>query len=216
MGEDSKTRKLTRKEREYLARRNEILDTALKLFSQKGYHQTSMSEIAKESEFSIGSLYSFFKSKEDLFFNLFKRSIEDVEELVNGALARAKDARQKLELLVEVLFEYFEKKWEAFHIFALNRQSFDWTLKEDLGEIIRAKHLEFIGTLSQILEEGIKEGIFKPFRPEEMALAFIGLINGSIFLWIEKGRKYSLRERKDVILEIFYHGIEKFSGRNKK
>ena len=213
MEKSSEKKKLSRKEREQVARRNEILDTALRLFSQKGYHQTSMSEIARESEFSIGSLYNFFRSKEDLFFQLFKRNVDELEELVERAISQGKDAKEKLEKLTGVLFEYFEKKWQAFHILALNRQSFEWNLKDELAEVIRAKHLEFISTLSRIMAEGVKQGIFKRFRPEEMALAFMGLINGSLFFWIESGRGYSLLNRKEQILEIFFQGVEKTGRR---
>lgn len=53
--------KLSRKEREQLQRRAEILQAALELFSQKGYHNVSMHEIAARAEFAVGTLYKFFK-----------------------------------------------------------------------------------------------------------------------------------------------------------
>jgi len=62
-----KTCKPSRREREKLRQRQEILDVALNLFSKKGYHNISMHEIAKEAEFAIGTLYKFFRNKEDLY-----------------------------------------------------------------------------------------------------------------------------------------------------
>ncbi len=58
--------RLTRKEREKLSHRSQILADALELFKEKGYHNVSMHEIATKAEFSIGTLYKYFKNKEDL------------------------------------------------------------------------------------------------------------------------------------------------------
>jgi len=202
-------KELTRKEREYLARRDEILQAALKLFSEKGYHQTSMSEIAKEAEFSIGSLYGFFKNKEELFFTLIKGEIEEIESRVAPKMSQEKDPRNKLRSLADSLFNYFEERWQAFTIFTMNHHDFPATLSSDLGKMIHSKQMDFLKTLTEIANQGIEQGIFRPLRPEEMALAFQGLINGSVFLWIASDRNYSLKERIPGILDIFYRGVLK-------
>jgi hypothetical protein len=89
----------------------------------------------------------------------------------------------------------------------MNPHDFPGTLSSDLGKMIHSKQLDFLKTLTEIAKQGIEQGIFKPYRPEEMALAFHGLINGSVFLWIASGRKYSLKERIPGILDIFYSGV---------
>ena len=58
---------LPRRERERIRQRNEMLAAALALFSEKGYHNVSMQEIAEKAEFAVGTLYKFFKNKEDLY-----------------------------------------------------------------------------------------------------------------------------------------------------
>lgn len=200
---------LSRKEREHEARRKEILDAALRLFSQKGYHQTSMSEIAKEAEFSIGTLYGFFKNKEELFFTMFKAELEEISNQVKTSMNNAPGPQAKLQALAETLFGYFEQKWQAFDIMFTARKDLDLTLKDELGETIHVMQLEFFKNLIGIIQEGIASGIFRALRPEEMALTFMGLINGSAFMWMEAGRAYSIRERVPDILDIFYRGVEK-------
>ena len=76
------TRKFSRREREKLRQRQEVLDVALRLFSEKGYHSVSMHEIAKEAEFAIGTLYKFFRNKEDLY----KALIMQLSDRFHGAL----------------------------------------------------------------------------------------------------------------------------------
>ena len=58
---------LPRREREKLRQRQEMLAAALDLFSEKGYHNVSMHEVAEKAEFAIGTLYKFFRNKEDLY-----------------------------------------------------------------------------------------------------------------------------------------------------
>jgi AcrR family transcriptional regulator len=202
-------KELSRKEREREARRQDILEAALRLFSQKGYHQTSMSEIAKEAEFSIGTLYGFFKNKEELFFTMFKAELEEIATQVAANMSQAPDPRAKLQALAETLFGYIEQRWQAFDILFTARKDLDLALKNELGETIHVGQLDFLKNLTAIIQDGIAQGIFRPLRPEEMALTFIGLINGSAFMWMEGGRTYSIRERVPDILDIFYRGVEK-------
>jgi len=203
------SRELSRKEREHVTRRQEILEAALKLFAEKGYHQTSMSEIAKAAEFSIGTLYGFFKNKEELFYMLFNEEIEGITRQVQDRLAPLQNPSAKLEAMLESLFDYFEKRHEAFDIFSANHKTFDSSLKDNLGAMINEKHILFLRILSEMIQQGIEAGVFRPLRPEEMALTFMGLVNGSILLWLESGRKYSIRERVPELMEIFRHGVEK-------
>ena len=68
--------RLPRRERENLRQRGEILDTALKLFSEKGYHNVSMQQIAKQAEFGVGTIYKFFSNKQDLYKILIMETAE--------------------------------------------------------------------------------------------------------------------------------------------
>ena len=88
--------KLPRRERERLRQRREMLATALDLFSQKGYHNVSMQEIAEKSEFAIGTLYKFFQSKEDLYKTMVLERCDDFVEACIKAMAQSNDEAEKL------------------------------------------------------------------------------------------------------------------------
>ena len=75
---------LPRREREKLRQRQEIVTTALDLFSQKGYHNVSMQEIAEKAEFAIGTLYKFFQNKEDLYKTIVLERCDDFEAAYPG------------------------------------------------------------------------------------------------------------------------------------
>ena len=81
--------KLPRREREKLRQRQEMLAAALDLFSQKGYHNVSMHEIAEKAEFAIGTLYKFFQNKEDLYKALVLEQCDKFEDALTQAIETA-------------------------------------------------------------------------------------------------------------------------------
>ncbi len=68
---------LPRRERERLRQREELLTAALDLFSEKGYHNVSMHEIAQRAEFAVGTVYKFFRNKEDLYKALITAKVAE-------------------------------------------------------------------------------------------------------------------------------------------
>ena len=82
---------LPRREREKLRQRDELLAAALELFSEKGYHNVSMHEIAQRAEFAVGTVYKFFKNKEDLYKALITGKVVEYHRVLKEALNQQKD-----------------------------------------------------------------------------------------------------------------------------
>ena len=106
-----------RKEREYLAHRREILRAAEKVFAAKGFFHTTMSKVAEAAEFGTGTLYKYFKSKEDLYFTLIEVKGEEINRLVTEELARIAPAKERIGNVVRIQFEFIERNRDFFRIF---------------------------------------------------------------------------------------------------
>ena len=91
--------KLPRREREKLRQRREMLAAALDLFSQKGYHNVSMQEIAEKAEFAIGTLYKFFQNKEDLYKALVLEQCDKFEEALMQRLRNRRTRLKNCEIM---------------------------------------------------------------------------------------------------------------------
>ena len=200
------TEKLTRKEREFQSRRNEILDAALKLFATKGYYNTSMQEIATESEFSIGTLYNFFKNKEELFFTLVGERSEGIFANILADVQSATDPLDKISALVESLLKHFETEKKFFKIFLGIRTNFEWELKDDLGEKLHNAYLKYIEFLTMVIRDAQRAGKIKDVDSSLLAHTLLGIINSNIFQWFTSDADYSLVAKKDLILDLFFHG----------
>ena len=99
---------LSRKEREFFRHKQEIMDVALDLFSEKGFHNVTMNEIAKRSEFAVGTLYKFFTNKEDLYRELLNEKISEFHGILVEALERPGSEMEKLRAWIEEKIQIFK------------------------------------------------------------------------------------------------------------
>src|SRR4030043_2225247 len=95
-GQTMEDEKLPRREREKLRQRQEMLAAALDLFSEKGYHNVSMHQVAEQAEFAIGTLYKFFQNKEDLYKALVLGECDKFHDVLVQAMDEADDAGEKV------------------------------------------------------------------------------------------------------------------------
>ncbi|MGZ3591527.1 MAG: TetR/AcrR family transcriptional regulator, partial [Thermodesulfobacteriota bacterium] len=128
------TERISRREREYLAHRGEILSAAEKVFAAKGFFPTTMSDIARKAEFGTGTLYKYFKSKEELYFTLIDEKVEEINRLVKTELSQKDSALERIKKVVRLQFEFIERNRDFFRIYVSERSRFEWTVKDDLGK----------------------------------------------------------------------------------
>ena len=205
--------KLTRKEREHLAHRQEILSAAEKVFAAKGFFSTTMNEIAETAEFGTGTLYKYFKSKEDLYFTLIDEKAEEINHLVKAELAKKTSAIERVKKVLGLQFEFIERNRDFFRIYISERNRFEWTVKDDLGKGIHNKMVAYIKVLAQVMKQGIETGEFKPMNPMDLAHALVGIFNSFVFEWLISPEPYPLNSKMDTILEMFLRGAQQMERR---
>jgi AcrR family transcriptional regulator len=203
------TEGISRKEREYLAHREEILSAAEKVFAAKGFFPTTMSDIARKAEFGTGTLYKYFKSKEELYFTLIDEKVEEVNRLVNAELSQKTSGVEKIRKVLGLQFEFIERNRDFFRIYISERSRFEWTIKDDLGKGIHDKMITYINALAEVMRQGIKEGEFKPMNPLDLAHALVGMVNSFVFEWLISQQHYPLVSKLDTVLEIFLGGVQR-------
>ncbi len=204
-----KQEKVSRKEREHLVHRREILRAAEKVFAVKGFFHTTMNEIAREAEFGTGTLYHFFKSKEDLYFSLIDEKVEEVNRLTRTELLEKVSPIKRIRKVLRLQFEFVEKNRDFFKIYISERNRFEWTVKDDLGKGIYDKMVTYIDLLARVMKEGIRSGELKPLNPLDMAHGLVGIVNSFMFEWLISPKPYPLASKIEAVLEIFLRGTEK-------
>ena len=207
------TERISRKEREYLAHREEILSAAEKVFAAKGFFATTMSDIARKAEFGTGTLYNYFKSKEELYFTLIDEKVEEVNRLVNAELSKKTSAIERMRKALELQFEFVERNRDFFRIYISERNRFEWTVKDELGKGLHEKMVTYIHILAEVMRQGIREREFKSMNPIDLAHAWVGMVNSFVFEWLISREDYPLISKLDTVLEIFLGGVQRTERR---
>ena len=199
--------KLTRREREKLMHRNQMLDAALNLFSERGYHNVSMQEIAERSEFAIGTLYKFFKNKEDLYKALIMEKAAEYHLTLSRVLSRAGDIFTILSDYISAKSEIFADDVATLRLYFAETRGASFNIKAGLDRDIRKLYDELVRQLALAMEKGIREKVLRKMDPFYMAVSLEGLTNAFLFCWLEDQERHAYEENVPVIRDIFLKGV---------
>ncbi len=207
-GQAMQSKKLSRREREKLRQRQEILASAIELFSEKGYHNVSMHEIAEKAEFAIGTLYKFFKNKEDLYKALILGQAEKFHDALTKAIEEPDDEIEKLRNYVRAKGAVFRANVSIVRLYFAETGGASFNVMAGLDSEIRKRYGRFLQTLGSIFESGIKRKRFKKIAdPYHLAVALDSLTNAFLFLWLEAPDRHPYPENPDTILDILLKGL---------
>ena len=204
-----------RKEREKERRRQQIMVAAKRVFSDKGFNKATMEDIAQEAELSPGTLYLYFKNKEELYASLSLRILQYLlirVEHVNEEKDAGPD--EKLKSLVDAMYDVYEfDPLIIINMFHLQSSETLKNLSPQLMEEIKVLSRKSLGSIAQIFKEGVDEGIFIDQHPVALADTFWALFSG-VVLWLTSKkiidqRKDYLKQTLDVAFEIFRRGLNK-------
>jgi len=201
-------KKLPRREREKLQQRQEMLAAAIELFSEKGYHNVSMHEIARKSEFAIGTLYKFFKNKEDLYSALLLEKSDKFHDALMKAVEEPDDEIEKLRSYVRAKGQIFRDNLSLVRLYFAETRGASFNLMAGLDREIRDRYGRFLEALASIFKSGIKRKRFIEIAdPYHLAVALESLTNAFLLLWLEAPERHPYPEDPDAILNILFKGL---------
>jgi AcrR family transcriptional regulator len=185
-----------------------MLAAARELFSLKGYHNVTMHEIADTAEFAIGTLYKFFKNKEELYKSLNIEQSERFEEAIKNAIDAEDDEVEKLRSFVRTKGAVFQKDISFIRLYFAETRGASFNIKAGLVNEIRGRHDKTVKSIAAIIETGIKKKKFKKIaEPYHLAVAIDSICNAFLFNWLEFPDQHPYPEDPDIILNILFQGL---------
>ncbi len=198
----------SRKERERQQHRQEILAVAQRLFAEKGFHNVSVQEIATAAEFAIGTLYTFFPSKEDLFFHVLAACAEESLALILPALEGPDDERHKVSRFISAHERLVREQAAALQLYLLESRG-----RYLPGPRVEAKKKEIdervISALSKVIADGIAKGLFNEIDPVIAAKCLSATLESMI---LADPQGTHLRTDLQKVEAVFVQGFVKPSG----
>lgn len=186
-----------RKQREKQRRRRDIINAARKIFSVKGFNSATMEEIATEAELSPGTLYLYFKNKEELHTSLsidiLKYLSNQIHKVVNLDIC----VEKKMERFRDVFIDLYDYDANILiNLFHLQSGETLHNLSEEMMKHLKENSAQAHGAIIQVIKEGIEKGIFIDEHPVAMADVLWGSYAG-VVLWVDSKKK--LDDQKDFV-----------------
>lgn len=209
--------KLSRKEKEHLFRRKEILEAALKLFAAKGYEGTSMQEIAIASEFSIGTLYNFFPTKEEMYLTLFEEKFIESRRWIEQRVDREDGSMEKVHAAIEALLTFMDNNREFFTLFiGIQAIPDNSAIYKGIHQKIMDYYEKHVDYFRGLMQECVKEKLLRDFEPTELAMTLMGITNEWIYRWLKGPGDRNLQQQQGRIMDLFLNGARIAPGKAKK
>jgi len=185
-----------------LQKTEEIYRVIARLFAYRGYHSTSMREIARELGMNQSSLYHYFTSKQDILFTLMNDAIDDVLAILQEISSTDLLPEDRLNRVLGFYTQYYAGDQDRL-ILLINEMN---SLNEEYRSILVGKQRQYVQLIKSILEELAAQGKIKQIDPVIAAFAFFGMVHYTI-KWYHKDGPVSLDQLANAFVEIFTKGV---------
>ncbi len=184
--------------------RLKILTSAIKVFSQKGYASCTMSDVAIHAKVGVGTLYNYFKNKDDMLLQCMKKTIEDEIDHIRLDSEKISDPFEKLTYFMHehrLLIE--SKPYIARFLIIELRQSESFYKRNPTFNPMQY-YLDFI---RDIFAEAVKRGRIRKIDPDALALSILGTVDMLLTQWLIHGRDYDIEGLWNSYKEIIRTGV---------
>jgi AcrR family transcriptional regulator len=192
----------SRRSAKWLARREAIIDTSARIFAQRGYHATGITELCTANDLGKGSLYHYIGSKEELLAAIHDRVMDEVMAGAERVAQAGGSPSQQLAMLgdelLDVIHRYPDHVWVFLHEFP--------ALTGERAERFRGRRREYERRVEAVLQAGVDSAEFRQLDPRLTAMAWFGMHNYT-YLWLKAGGPLSARDVARPFAEIFMRGI---------
>ncbi len=190
-------------------KRARILDAAIKVFAERGFHTATVAEIAKGAGVADGTIYLYFKGKDDLLLRLFDEKMTELLAEARAELSREKSAPEKLRRFVELHLSLVERNPDLASVLIVElRQSAQFLKAAD-----RAKLAAYVDLIAEVVKAGQESGeLSESISPATVKRAIFGALDELALGWLLSGRRTSLKKTAAEVAGWFVRGLLPANG----
>lgn len=182
-----------------------ILDAAEKIIAEHGFHGSQVSKIAKEAGVADGTIYLYFKKKEDILISLFENRLGKLVEMFDESIRDAATASDALRKVCEIHYTQLEENVDLAYVTQIELRQSSLELRKAIGMSVKP----YIQLIEQILIRGAEDGSFRSDLDTKLARQLIfGAMDEVVTSWLISGRKYSLSSQMQGTVDFFLRGLK--------
>jgi TetR/AcrR family transcriptional regulator len=200
----------SRRERQHALHRSEIMEAAVELFYQQGYHGVTVQEIAQAAEFGIGTLYRLFPNgKEDIYVALQEKVVTAFESKITDNMKDVRDEHQIFRQYIRSAADVYAEYPREMAVYLRDHAGVSLDLEKGMGKDLAERYQACAVKVKQAVTTGMQKGLFRPMVPDAAVRVLRAVINGFFWTWLEQpDQGPAINNLVGLIEEVFLRGVE--------
>jgi TetR/AcrR family fatty acid metabolism transcriptional regulator len=187
-------------------KREAILRAATRVFARNGYFSSKVADIARAADVADGTVYLYFKSKEEILHSIFDQNMAEAIEAGRKLIEKSRDPSEKLRRIAVLHLERLGADRDLAVVFQVELRG----STKFMQEFSAAGFAEYLKLLCQIFEEGQRAGVFrKDLNAKVVSKILFGALDEMATNWIISKRSYKLEPMADIVMDVFLNGVTK-------
>jgi TetR/AcrR family transcriptional regulator, fatty acid metabolism regulator protein len=185
-------------------KRESILRAATRVFARNGYFNSKVADIAREADVADGTVYLYFKSKEEILHSIFDQNMAEAIASGRVLIEKLRDPGEKLRRIAMLHLERLGADRDLAVVFQVELRG----STKFMREFSAAGFAEYLGLLRKTFEEGQRSGLFrKDLNAKLVSKILFGALDEMATNWIISKRKYKLEPMAEVVMDVFLNGV---------
>ncbi len=181
-----------------------IIEAATRVFAEKGFFKSTVSDVARAAEVAEGTIYLYFKNKDDLLISIFETSMDMFIREMEQALTGIDDVKDRLRRLITLHLSLVENHRELAQVLHIELRQSTMFMREYTGDKLK-QYLRFI---HEIIEDGQAQGVFRrEADPYVLRRTIFGALDEVGLKWVLSKRKGPLEQFSKQIADLFLNGL---------
>ena len=182
----------------------QIIDAALEVIAENGYHASQVSKIAKRANVADGTIYLYFKNKEDILISVFNVKMGTFIKNIIDKIEEDDSAYDKLLTLITMHYKQLSELPYLATVAQLELRQSKPELRMEINRVLKS----YLDVIDRIIKQGIKEGSIRgDINPKIMRQMIFGTLDETVTTWVMKNQRYSLVEQASDVHQLLTKGF---------
>src|SRR5215510_6298576 len=184
-------------------KRDAILRAAIDVFAERGFFNAQVADVARAAGVAAGTVYLYFRSKDDLLVSIFERTMRDALARVRASVADTTDPAERLRRFARLHLGGLGRDRNLAIVFQVELRQSTKFMERFSSTFLR----DYLGMIREAIEEGQRTGQFRAdLKATVAAKVFFGVLDEMATNWILSRRRYSLEADSDAVVDLFLNG----------
>jgi TetR/AcrR family fatty acid metabolism transcriptional regulator len=184
-------------------KRDAILRAAIDVFAERGFFNAQVADVARAAGVAAGTVYLYFKSKDDLLVSIFERSMREGLATGRAAVADLQNPRERLLRLARGHLARLGHDRNLAIVFQVELRQSTKFMERFSATLLR----DYLGLIREAIADGQRQGLFRAdVKATAMAKMLFGALDEMATNWILSRRRYALEADADTVVDLFING----------